>query len=374
MRVLQLKHGLGIDGASQMVVSLANAIGAYGVVFDVLIDEPLSKANEPYVREISASGGRVLSIEDAWNSSRKLVPHKLFKLLYSYKVMRSGGYEVAHLQTDTPSRIQMLMVAKAAGIRKRIVHSHNSSCEAAETEGKRQESFRRKMGSVATGYIACSDEAAEWLFPHEVAESRSYLLLKNGVRLDAYRFDVHRRAEVRASLGLGDEAAVACIGRLAPQKNLGFALNVLGRLVERGAPVSLVVVGDGDEREALVAAAGESGLSDRVRFLGARNDVADLLQGMDALLMPSLFEGLPVVLVEAQAASLPCVVSDTVSRDADIGGDVTFVSLDEDIDRWADAVLEAAGRPRGDISDAVRNSGYTIEESAKELAALYGAR
>lgn len=374
MRVLQIKQGLAIDGASHMLVTLAKAIRPYGVVFDVLLDEPVAKADPDYLRTIEVCGGRVFSIEDAWNAGRKVLPLKLFKLLYSRKVMASGAYSAAHLQTDTPSRIQMLMVAKLAGIPRRIVHSHNSSCEAAKTEPDRQQRYREKMARVATDYIACSDLAASWLFPDEVVRERRYLVLKNGIELAPYRLDESKRKAKRRELGLGDELVLGCVGRLVEQKNVGFAIDVLGRLVERVPNARLYLVGDGDRRAALEAQVREKGLRDHVAFLGSRHDIPELMQVLDVLLMPSLFEGLGIVLVEAQAASLPCVASDNVPTEAALGGRVAFLSLDEPLDKWADRILEAAAAPRTDTSDAVRNSGYTIEESAKELAALYGAR
>lgn len=373
IRVLQIKQGLAIDGASQMLINLAKGVRPYGVVFDVLIDEPVAKADPNYLKAIVACGGRVFSIDDAWSASRKALPFKLFKLLYTRKVMRSGSYDAAHLQTDTPSRIQMLMVAKLAGIPKRIIHSHNSSCEAAKTELGRQRWYSERISRVATDYIACSDLAASWLFPKEVVEGRSYMLLKNGIELAPYLLDESKRAAKRRELGIGDAVALGCIGRLVEQKNVGFAVDVLGKLVERVPDSRLYLVGDGEERGALEARVEERGLRDNVFFLGMRHDVPELMQALDALLMPSLFEGLPVVLVEAQAASLPCVVSDAVPPEAELGGRIDFMSLDDSVDAWVNRVIEVVAAPRADTSASVRRSGYAIEESAKELATLYGA-
>ncbi len=372
MRVLQLKCGLGIDGASQMMVNLARAVRPYGVVFDVLLDDSAAASHETYLKELESLGGRVFSVADAWEASSKRIPRKLFKLLYSLKVMRAGDYAAAHLQTDTPSRIQMLMVAKGAGIRKRIVHSHNSSCEAAEGEPARQAKYKERMSRVATHYIACSDEAAAWLFPEDVVSGKRYTLLKNGIDLDAYRFDRSRRESVRQRLGAEGHVAIACIGRLVAQKNLGFAIEVMKRVVAREPGAKLFLVGDGEKRSELEALAKKEGVAGAVEFLGPRDDVAELLQAFDVLLMPSLFEGLPVVLVEAQAASLPCVASDTVSRQADLGGRIVFVSLDAPLDTWADAVLEEAALPRADVSSCVRDSGFAVEDSARALAEVYG--
>ncbi|WP_251231220.1 glycosyltransferase [Adlercreutzia aquisgranensis] len=374
LRVLQIKQGLAIDGASMMLTNLAKAVRSYGIVFDVLLDESAAKADSDYLEVITACGGRVFSIEDAWNESRRALPLKVFKLLYSRKIMRSGGYAAAHLQTDTPSRVQMLMVAKQAGIPRRIVHSHNSSCEAARTEPKRQEKYRKKMSRVATDYIACSDVAAAWLFPDEVVKDGRYMILKNGIELGSYLFDETKRAAKRQELGIDDEVAIGCVGRLVEQKNVGFALCIMEEVVERDARAKLFIVGDGEEREALEACVREKGLGDNVLFLGARYDVPDLMQALDVLLMPSLFEGLGIVLVEAQAASLPSVVSDAVPPEADLGGRLSFLSLDDPVGIWADSLVEAVSALRVDTSEAVRKSGYTIEESARLLASLYAGK
>ena len=371
LRGLQIKHGLAVDGASQMVDNLNNAMIPLGVTFDVLVDEPLARANEGYVSDIRRGGGEVYSIADAWEASGLLLPLKAFKLLYSYRVMRRGGYAAAHLQTDTPSRVQMLMVAKAARIPVRIAHSHSTSCNASQTELDRQLAYRQKMARTATDFAACSEDAARWLFPDDLVASGRVAILNNGIDVDRYRFDEGVRARMRRELGVEDRLVMVCVGRLAQLKNIPFAIDVCARAAETGANPVLLVVGDGEARADLEARALSAAPADTVRFLGMRSDIPDLLQAADVLLMPSLFEGLPVALVEAQAASLPCVVSDAVSREADLSGSVTFLPLAAGAQAWAEAAVRAAGEPRADRSDAVKRSGFSIDEVAAKLLAAY---
>lgn len=371
LRVLQIKHGFSVDGASQMVDNLNNAMVSRGVTFDVLIDEPVAKASETYVRDIEAGGGKIYSIADAWGSSAKKVPFKVFKLLYSYQVMRRGGYAAAHLQTDTPSRVQMLMVAKAARIPVRIAHSHSTSCNASQTELDRQLSYRKKMARTATHFVACSVGAARWLFPDELVDEGKVTILNNGIDVDRYRFDEAERARMRDSLGLDGKLVMACVGRLTELKNIPFAIDVCAAVAQKGVDPVLLVVGDGEERESLEAYAATSSVAGSVRFLGMRGDIPQLLQAADVLLMPSRFEGLPVTLVEAQAASLPCVVSDAVSREADLTDEMVFLPLDAGAKVWADAVVAQAEMPRVDQSEAVESSGFSVNEVAAELARIY---
>lgn len=371
LRVLQIKHGLAVDGASQMVDNLNNAMIPLGVTFDVLVDEPLAGANEGYVSDIRRGGGEVYSIADAWEASGRLLPLKAFKLLYSYRVMRRGGYAAAHLQTDTPSRVQMLMVAKAARIPVRIAHSHSTSCNASQTELDRQLAYRQKMARTATDFAACSEDAARWLFPDDLVASGRVAILNNGIDVDRYRFDEGVRARMRRDLGVEGRLVMVCVGRLAQLKNIPFAIDVCAWAAETGANPVLLVVGDGEARADLEAHALSAVPADTVRFLGMRSDIPDLLQAADVLLMPSLFEGLPVALVEAQAASLPCVVSDAVSREADLSGSVTFLPLAAGAQAWAEAAVRAAGEARTDRSDAVKRSGFSIDEVAAKLLAAY---
>lgn len=372
-RVLHIKHGLQVDGASQMVVELAKATAPFGVCFDVLLDEPVSSAHPEYVEAIRDVGGVLYSIRDAWDASGRRIPLKLFKLLYTYRTIRRGRYIAAHLETDTPSRIQMLQVAKLAGVRKRIIHSHNSSCEALRTEPERQQRYRDRMGRTVTDYVACSDAAAEWLFPDAVARANRYSVIKNGVNVAAYRFDPLKRGALRRSLGVENQTVVACIGRMVEQKNLFFALDVFAELLRNDPSAVLLLVGDGEERGILERQVREAGLSESVWFLGVRGDIPDLLQGVDVLLMPSLYEGLPVVLVEAQAASLPCVVSSEITPEAAFSDLVTYLPLDAPVKTWAGEVVEQARRPRSDVSAKVAEAGYSIADSAARLVELYRA-
>lgn len=371
MRVLHIKHGFGMDGASKMVDGLACALSPLDVVSDVLVDQPLSDACSTFVDDVHRQGGTVYSIEDAWGASGKRMPHKLFKLLYTFKVMRRGGYAAVHLQTDTPSRAQMLMVAKAAGIKVRVAHSHSTSCAASETELDRQLSYRRKMAKYATHYLACSTDAGRWLFSDELVDSGQVKVLNNGIGVALYRFDEGRRRRMREDLRVDGKLVLSCIGRLTALKNVPFAIDICAELAARGAEPVLLVVGDGEERNALEDYAALAAPEGAVHFLGVRDDIPDLLQAIDVVLMPSRFEGLPVTLVEAQAASVPCVVSDAVSREADLAGEMTFLPLGDGMSAWADAVLARAQEPRSDRSEAVVRSGFSIDEVARELARIY---
>jgi len=195
-------------------------------------------------------------------------------------------------------------------------------------------------------------------------------VLNNAVNTEEFRYDERIRAEVRAELGAGDSLVVGHIGRFNEQKNHKFLLDIFESLHRRKEDALLVLAGDGYLRPAIEQEAQKRGLSQSIRFLGVREDVARLLQGMDLFLFPSLFEGLPVVLVEAQAAGLTCIVSDTITKETDVTNRVSFLSLDLTPDEWSSAILNASYE-HADTRALLRERGYDAAAMAEWLGSFY---
>jgi glycosyltransferase EpsF len=200
-------------------------------------------------------------------------------------------------------------------------------------------------------------------------------ILRNGIDVEAFRYDAAVRARVRAELGVAPgRLVVGHVGRFSWEKNHALVLSLFKELFDASTdeerPV-LVLVGDGDERAATEHRARELGLTADVRFLGMRQDIAALLQGMDVLVLPSHVEGLGIVGVEAQAAGLPCVFSTGVPAEVDVTGRCRFLPVSASPARWADEVRALARLPREDTADAVLAAGYGVGDCARDLQALY---
>jgi glycosyltransferase involved in cell wall biosynthesis len=273
----------------------------------------------------------------------------------------------------------VLAAAQAAGVPVRAAHSH--TCEPVGVSPRRElyrrQIYRRAMQvllerSMTVGF-ACSEKAAG--FSGAVVRSR-LRVVPCGIDLEAFGRLRPDRARLRRDLGLpGDVPVLGHVGRLAPEKNHAFLLRAAARLT-RDVPRLRLVIAGGGPRGALEGLARRLGLYQRVVFTGPRDDVPDLLTGVfDAFALPSLREGLPAAVLEAQAAGLPCVVSEHVPTEAVVARElVESVRLDAGVGSWAAALARALARPRWDRDDAcrrLRQRGFDVAASFRTLTAIY---
>lgn len=294
------------------------------------------------------------------------------------RVFRNRGVDIVHSDINALSPLP-LSAARDAGIGVRIAHSHSTSDPGERLKHVVKTVLRPFSTCSATHLAACSEVAGRWLFGDAAFESGRVHLVKNALELDRFAFDAPRREIVRRELGVDDGCLLmGQIGRLSYQKNQTFALDVAAELRGMGKPFKLVFLGDGPERLALEDKLRELGLGDAVAFLGVKVDVAAYYSALDLLLMPSTYEGLGMVAVEAQVSGLPVLASDRVPAEAEIvEGLVRRLPLG-DAGVWAANVAArdvtgAADRAEGAARrcEELHAAGYDIEDGARELAAWY---
>ena len=280
---------------------------------------------------------------------------------------KENHFDALYYNTCDIVSIDMLRFAKAAKIPVRIIHSHNTDNQVKMTAFHRltEKINRSELHCYATHLFACSKAAGNWMFGN-----RRFTIIKNGISLKKYAFSVASRTSCRAEIRSNATTIIGCVGRLDPQKNPLFAVEIARQLCLLDSSVHVVFIGDGELRTQVADAIEKAHLTERVHLLGARDDVNQWYSAFDCLMMPSLFEGLPFVLVEAQAASLPCVVSTEVSLDANITGLVEYVPLRESAQEWAQNILRACQKPRHDVSQKLIESGYSIEDTVKDVTAI----
>lgn len=297
------------------------------------------------------TGKNIVGYTGAWK--RLLAEHP------EYGAVHSHFYTVAGIQLD---------MAKKTGVPVRICSCHTFLKDLTPAQKLTFELMKRMTFRSATHLFACSESAGRWMYG-----DREFMVLRNAIDPSRFSFDPRKREKVRAGLGLDGRVTLGHVGRFEPMKNHAFLLEVF-RLFHKNRPDSaLLLVGDGPLRKASEEKAAELGLSDSVIFTGSRGDVPELLQAMDVLVFPSTYEGLPVSLVEAQAASLPCLVSDAVSEEARITGFLERFSLSRGAQVWAEKLRELTAAPveRRDMSAEITSAGYDIREKAKWLEDFY---
>ena len=259
------------------------------------------------------------------------------------------------------------MIAARLTHRRRVAHSHNAYVESRKLL---HILFRPLLNYLSDVRLACSDKAASFMFGRSAYRRGKVTVIKNAIELELFRFCAQTRERVRAEMGLSDKLVVGHVGRFTPQKNHRRLIEIF-RAVHAENPESvLLLAGEGEGEQEIRTYGSELGLSDCIRFLGVRKDVHELMQAMDVFLLPSLFEGLPIVGVEAQAAGLRCVFADTITRQADISGNTVFLSLDRTDEEWARAVLTPGEPDRAAGVDRAREAGYDIDASAYRLAEI----
>lgn len=354
IRVAQVMGYMDGGGVEQVVMNYYRHIDRSRVQFDFLVCEGSGMVPR---EEIESMGGRVFMVPPYNQLPRYMRETEL--------LFREERWPIVHSHVNALS-VFPLRAAKRAGVPVRIAHSHSTAGKGETAKNAVKSVLKRFSNVYPTHRMACSRYAGEWLF----GKGADFEVVYNAIDLSRFLFDAEARAQARADLGLvGGQLAVGHVGRFMPQKNHRFLIEAFAGLARLRPDAVLLLAGSG-EAEALVEgwAAGR-GVSDRVRFLGQRGDVGRLYQAFDAFCLPSLYEGLCLVGVEAQAAGLPCFLSDRITREVDVTGTVRFLPID-DSHVWAEAFAEVEPGARIDVRREVFEN-YDIYCAAERLAARY---
>ena len=292
--------------------------------------------------------------------------HPLSYMRRLTRLVRERGIDVLHAHGNSATLTIELLAARRGGARVRMPHSHNTTCTMKTMDKLLRGIFYR----TSTDNMACSVAAGEWLYP-----ARDYTVLNNAIDTQRYRFSREAREITRESLGIPqDEFVYLHVGAFNEQKNQAFLLEAFAKLLESKQNARLLLAGDGERRASCEARAEALGLRRQVSFLGLRDDIPALLSAADAFVLPSLHEGLPLTLVEAQCAGLSCVSSDRVTREAALTELVSFASI-ERAEEFALAMAKVKQTDRAITSSVAtlraQEAGYDVSQNAQELMELY---
>ena len=286
------------------------------------------------------------------------------------RAFRERGYTIVHSNMNTLS-VFSLFAAWRAKVPVRIIHSHSTAAPGETKRNVLKYTLRPFAGLFATHLCACSNYAGEWLYGKRAMASGRVEVFNNAIDTRRYAYDPEQRRAMRRELGLEDHFVVGHVGRFCFQKNHDFLIDIFAEVHKRRPDAVLMLVGDGGLREQTLEKAKRCGLEASIRYLGIRNDVQRLYQAMDVFALPSHYEGLPVVGVEAQAAGLPCLFSDAVTREALLLPETRVMALSEGAARWAEAIVACASFERRDTSEDIRRQGFDIRSASEKLAAYY---
>lgn len=359
VRVLQVYPQMNNAGTERVIFNLYENIDTTQVQFDFLVERS-GELDE----KIHSMGGKIYYLY----AERKKEYYSALVLFFT----EHPEYKIVHTHTHARMGI-VLKAARECGLPCRIAHSHNARNDLPKIfsviKGIRSISIEKN----ATHFFACSSNAAEWLFPHKVKECK---VIYNGIILEDYLFKIDNRQKVRASLRIPSGAFVMIhVGRFAEQKNHKYLVKILESYSKIDqSEWKIFLVGEGPLEEDVKTQVKKAGLTDHVLFLGGRTDVNKLYSAADMLVFPSLHEGLGIVVIEAQASGLPCIVSEAVPPEADMEvGLLNILSLQESFEKWSKMIAskKQSVEDRELQNEAVLKGKYNIKVIAAQMQAFY---
>lgn len=316
IRVLQIVGIACNGGVEAVVLNYYRHMDKSKVQFDFVVHK---NPAENFVAEVKKGGGRLYEVTP-YNKNIFAFTHEI------YRIIKDGHYDIVHSNMNSMSGFP-LFVAWLAGAKVRILHNHTTDTK---TEGVRtviKRLLRPFAKMFANRYWACSRLAGEWMYGREAVQSGKIKIIPNAIDLDKFAFNPEKREILRNKLGLEDKFVLGHVGRFVYPKNHLFLIDVFAEVNKVKPEARLMLIGDGELRETIEEKVASLGLQDKVLFLGNRNDVADLYNAMDIFLLPSHYEGLPVVGVEAQANGLKCLFSDKVTEESKLLEKTMFIPL-----------------------------------------------
>ncbi|MGL9893706.1 glycosyltransferase [Enterococcus mundtii] len=281
----------------------------------------------------------------------------------------SNNYDIAHIHTVNIAFL-VAKYAKRSGIKNIIAHSHATKFSDKKINSIRNRLLCVNLKKLCTDFIACSSEAGYFLFGKRFMEMHKVNILKNAIDIKKFEFSLEKRKKIRSEFKLKDEVVFASIGRLSKQKNQKFLIDIFNEIHKELPNSKLLIVGEGQELENLKAKSEKLGLNNEVIFTGSRNDIDFILSGIDIFLMPSLYEGLPVIGVEALSSGLPCIFSDEISKEFQSEKSY-YISLNNSSLEWAKQIINIVNINIDRNLSQTEEMGYDINVEAPKLIEYY---
>lgn len=364
VRVLQIIGIVCGGGVEAVIMNYYRHIDRNKIQFDFVVDGYEKTILDD---EIESLGGKVYHVE----------PYKrnIFRYMRQiYHIVRDHHYDIVHSNMNTLS-VFSLFPAWLAGAHQRILHNHSTAVRSEGMRSVMKTILRPFAPLFANRYAACSKLAGDWMYGKQMMASGKVTVINNAIDLNEYAFSPKLRQQYRQELDIPEDAfVIGHVGRFMYQKNHAFLIDVFREVFHKNSKAILMLIGDGELRPEIEEKVRSYNLTDKVRFLGLRKDVRVLYNCMDVFVLPSWYEGLPVVSVEAQANGLPCIFSDKVTRESLLTCTASFLNLDADPLDWALHILNSDIVRNKDALKDLQNAGFDIKERAVFLAAWYEKR
>ncbi len=360
IRVLQIIGIVAGGGVEAVIMNYYEHIDRTKVQFDFIVHND-NKID--ITQKVEAMGGKVYKVTPYYKNPIAFM-HGI------YKVIRDHHYRIVHSNMNTLSAFS-LFAAWGAGAPVRILHNHSTSSPG-ETKRNIMKFMLRPFARLfANHYLACSRLAGEWMYGRKMMDSGKVTIVNNAIDLKKYAFNPQKRKILRKELGLADEFVIGHVGRFMFQKNHEFLIDVFAEAYKKNPHMALLLVGDGPLRPAMEEKVRKLGLTGHVKFLGLRNNVQDFYHVMDLFILPSHYEGLPVVGVEAQANGLLCLFSTKVTKETRLTHSAQFLDLEAGASMWAEGIISLKCERNKKAGDELRQAGFEINKETEKLVKFY---
>lgn len=366
IKVLQISVGAHFGGIEKLELEYAKHLNSNNFKVDILV---LNKSTYEKYEENAEQKYRIhnLNMESFNRKNQWGYDYRL------YKFLKNNKYDIVHINSAVfIYSFRVVLISKLCGVKKIVVHSHNSLYlnplkRAIKTV------LNPVYRSLVSDYLACSKLAEKSLFTEGFIKKNKIKILKNGVEIEKFKFNELYRKKYRTELGLEGKIVYGHIGRFSPQKNHDKLIDIFYNIQKQQENSVLLLIGDGELKSQIEDKVKELEIQEKVKFIGFREDVNKILNAIDYFILPSKYEGLPVVLVEAQTNGIPVFCSDTISKEAKISDDFYTINLDEDCETIANKICncKCGETDRKNAYKNVIENGYDIEDVCKELKSIY---
>lgn len=360
IRIAQVVGKMNNGGVESVIMNYYRNINHSKIQFDFIVD---SDSEIPQKGEIEKLGGNIIYVSPYQN---------IFKYIKDLKkIFSENKYQIVHSHLSTLNLFP-LYAAKKAKIKVRISHNHSTAGNGEFKRNLLKYALRPFAKIYPTHYFACGEYAGRWLFGNKTFNCGKVTVINNAIDIDKFLYNQDIRNLVRKDLGFENKIVIGHVGRFVSAKNHTKILDIFNEIYHQNTSSILILIGEGPLENTVRNKVNELGLGDAVKFLGVRKDVDRIMQSMDVFLLPSLYEGFPVVGIEAQAADLLCFLSDTISKEAKIIKKTTFISLNKEPSYWANEIIKSYNNfKRVNTKKEIVDSNFDIKVEAFKLQEFY---
>ncbi|MBQ9659593.1 MAG: glycosyltransferase [Clostridia bacterium] len=370
VRVLQVNIGTTVfGGVEKILYDIYKHIDRDKVQFDFL--SPNGATYKICKSEIEKLGGKILDLKN----NRRNLKEKILYDIKLHKFLKSNKYDIIHINSGVFFFcLQVALIAKINGVKKIIVHSHNN-IKNSKIKGILIKILKPILNNIVDERLACSRLAGEAMFYKKSVEQGKVKIIKNGLEIEKFKFDKSIRDEYRKKMNLEENVIYGHIGRFELEKNHDFLIDIFYEIQKKQENAKLLLVGEGKLKDIIKEKVEKLNISDKVKFLGLRKDVNNILQAIDCFIFPSKYEGLGIVAIEAQTAGVYTVCSETIPIEAKISDKFKFINLEQTPEVWAKIIYENQcinnmEYRKEAYKNTIRN-GYDINSVSEELEKIY---